>query len=368
MDIKIIKKALVALALLISGHETASAASPWIPNQTSGPVDLWSDDSFVCQIPVGDSSCKGFFLPNDRPWKLRFDLASGSSFVFYGTTVHICIQETGLSDCYGGWHPPTGSGADWYAGWEAQQQKNYPEAIRLYTQALSAINSFSYQRLEILYNRGVAAWLSGDNALVVSDLSEIVDDLDIRESDDLYINARYFRGHAHRTLGNLDLAAEDYSAVIRYSDFPDTYKWRGVVYLLKKNWDLAIVDFTVLIARMADKNSGGITDANPFYERGYAHYRKGDYIRALADYNDAIRLNSKISNFFYERGMVWQKMENWSAAIADYSEAIRLQPNFWSAFYRRGLVLKKLGDTAKGEADLVAALKINPDAASSLDD
>ena len=47
---------------------------------------------------------------------------------------------------------------------------------------------------------------------------------------------------------------------------------------------------------------------------------------ALADLNEAIRLNPTDASAFAWRGRVWRVREDFDKAIADFNEAIRLDP------------------------------------------
>lgn len=67
-----------------------------------------------------------------------------------------------------------------------------------------------------------------------------------------------------------------------------------------------------------------------------AHAGCGNYDRALADYDEAIRLNPKDANAFYNRGVTHAMKYDNDRAIADYDEAIRLNPKDAKAFNNRG--------------------------------
>jgi tetratricopeptide (TPR) repeat protein len=45
--------------------------------------------------------------------------------------------------------------------------------------------------------------------------------------------------------------------------------------------------------------------ARVYCRRGTASHRKGDYDRAIADFDRAIRLDRKVSLTYIERGAVW---------------------------------------------------------------
>jgi tetratricopeptide (TPR) repeat protein len=63
---------------------------------------------------------------------------------------------------------------------------------------------------------------------------------------------------------------------------------------------------------------------------------------------------------FYNRALAYENKEDYGRAIADYDEALRLDPNDADALLYRGLDKQRLGDKAGGEADIAAAKRINP--------
>lgn len=55
------------------------------------------------------------------------------------------------------------------------------------------------------------------------------------------------------------------------------------------------------------------------------------YEEALADFNRAIKLDSKYSWAFAERGKTYQNMKRYTEALADFNRAIELDPkNDWA--------------------------------------
>jgi tetratricopeptide (TPR) repeat protein len=55
------------------------------------------------------------------------------------------------------------------------------------------------------------------------------------------------------------------------------------------------------------RRSGLTPTAVEFINRGNAWFETGDNDRAIADYGEAIRLNSKLAVAFYDRAMVWRQ-------------------------------------------------------------
>ena len=60
--------------------------------------------------------------------------------------------------------------------------------------------------------------------------------------------------------------------------------------------------------------------------RGDAWRDKGDFDKAMADFNESLRLDPNDSLAYHRRGYAWQSMGDFDKAIADHSEAIRLDP------------------------------------------
>lgn len=85
--------------------------------------------------------------------------------------------------------------------------------------------------------------------------------------------------------------------------------------------------------------------------------------RALADFNEAIRLDPKNPVAYFERGkfhLSLSESDVASKAIADFSEAIRRDPKFVEALSSRASAYTNRRDHAKAYADLTAALAIAP--------
>lgn len=63
---------------------------------------------------------------------------------------------------------------------------------------------------------------------------------------------------------------------------------------------------------------------------------------------------------FSNRGVAYYERGEYDRAIQNYDQAIKLNPNHAGAYYNRSLAKKQKGDQAGAEADLAAARKINP--------
>ncbi len=66
--------------------------------------------------------------------------------------------------------------------------------------------------------------------------------------------------------------------------------------------------------------------AKALINRGVAYAAKGDFGRAIADYDSSIRLNPKDSLAYNGRGNAKRQKPDVARAIADYTKAIALGP------------------------------------------
>ena len=94
--------------------------------------------------------------------------------------------------------------------------------------------------------------------------------------------------------------------------------------------------------------------------RGEAYVHKGDFARAIADFDQAIALDPKDADAYYNRGWAYDEKGELDRAIADYTKAIALDPNDADHYYGRGWAYQNKGDKDKAIADYRKALEIDP--------
>ncbi|WP_019502863.1 tetratricopeptide repeat-containing serine protease family protein [Pseudanabaena sp. PCC 6802] len=110
--------------------------------------------------------------------------------------------------------------------------------------------------------------------------------------------------------------------------------------------------------------------ADAYFKRGYARsvihkFDVREKIQAIVDYDQAIRLNPNYADVYNERGINRSALGDKQGAIADYDQAIRLNPNYASAYYNRGIDRFDLGDKQGAIADYDQAIRLNPNYASA---
>jgi tetratricopeptide (TPR) repeat protein len=211
-----------------------------------------------------------------------------------------------------------------------------------------------------------------------------------KKSAELYNN----RGLAQLDVGEFSSSVRDFGEAIKLNPkFSFAYNNRGIAYSRYKQFEAAIKDFTraieidpkfvdaymsragVLIAEKNDLD-GGLRDYDKaisldannwkaYSARGEAMRLKGNLDQAMADHEEAIRLNPNPESFL-NRALAWKAKGDLDRAIADYDDAILLNPNYAPAYAARGAILKLKGDLDRSLADLDKAVSLNPKSATFL--
>ena len=155
-----------------------------------------------------------------------------------------------------------------------------------------------------------------------------------------------------------DLRIGGCTAVIQSGNFAGKYlAWsftgRGNAYSTKGQYDRAIADYDQAIRL---NPSHGIA----FYNRGYAWRAKGEYDRSIADYDQAIQLDPNFSAAFNNRGTAYDDKKDYDRAIADYDQAIRLDPNYARAFNNRGNAYAAKGAYTRAALDFDEVTRLQP--------
>jgi tetratricopeptide (TPR) repeat protein len=137
------------------------------------------------------------------------------------------------------------------------------------------------------------------------------------------------------------------------ADLAWAYNNRGLAWRAKGDTDRAIADYNEAI-RLDPKV------APPFNNCGLAWRAKGDLERAMADYNEAIRIDPKYAPPYINRGKARGDNGELDRAIADYDEAIRVDPKFALSYYNRGKTWSDKGELDRAIADYNEAIRLDP--------
>ena len=123
------------------------------------------------------------------------------------------------------------------------------------------------------------------------------------------------------------------------------------------------VQKTSLSAQVADlskKLEQSKTDPQLYYTRGLACLKLRKTKEAIADFNDAIRLNPQMSSAYVNRGLAYSSEKLYDKAIADYTAGLAVNSQNASAYYRRGLAYDHSAKYRAALADYQMAQRLNP--------
>ncbi len=94
--------------------------------------------------------------------------------------------------------------------------------------------------------------------------------------------------------------------------------------------------------------------------RGSFQSQKGEYEKAAADYDEAIKINPRNALAYVYRGVILDDGGESDDALKDYAEAIRINPREYLAYCCRGMAFFRQGDAGDALTDLARAIEINP--------
>ncbi|MBD3397653.1 AAA family ATPase [Candidatus Micrarchaeota archaeon] len=98
-----------------------------------------------------------------------------------------------------------------------------------------------------------------------------------------------------------------------------------------------------------------------YFNRALSYYQLKNYDKAIADYTEAAELDPKNPIIFNNKGDAFYRKQDYTSAIKDYDKAIMLNPNYLKAYYNRALSYASLEDYEKAVEDFTKVLQLKPD-------
>ena len=101
-------------------------------------------------------------------------------------------------------------------------------------------------------------------------------------------------------------------------------------------------------------------DTWALWMRGIGWQEKGEFDRAIKDYDECIRLDPASSSYFNSRGLAYSAKQDFDRAIKDYDEAVRLHPNYVTAYRDRAAAHSAKKDYDRAVKDYDEAIRLDP--------
>lgn len=99
--------------------------------------------------------------------------------------------------------------------------------------------------------------------------------------------------------------------------------------------------------------------SEPYFFRGLAKLNLDDYEGAIQDFSQAIELNPNYFHAYVYRGIAYQNLKRLEEALKDFEEAIAIEPGNAYVYANRGIAKAELGDLQEAEKDYSKALRID---------
>jgi tetratricopeptide (TPR) repeat protein len=135
------------------------------------------------------------------------------------------------------------------------------------------------------------------------------------------------------------------------------YNNRGNAYMTKGEYDRAVQDYDQSIKLNPNY-------ARAFNNRGVAYQKKGEYDRAINDFDQSIKLNPQYANAFANRAQTYLNKGEYERAVLDYDEAGRLKPTLEAVWSGRCWTRAIIGQLQAALSDCNEALRLKPDSAT----
>jgi tetratricopeptide (TPR) repeat protein len=238
----------------------------------------------------------------------------------------------------------------------------YDRAIADFDQALKLRRSFI-----TLSNRGLAYQAKGEYERAIQDYDDAIT---IVPS---YADALNNRGDAYRSKGELDRAIADYDrAIALRPGHAGAIASRRLAYQSKGQTGANLESVSPL------KAAGDPTDSRPtgrataplpawpsqdafsLYNQGRTFLSQKDYDRAIAQFDEAIKLDPKYILAFNARGLAYAGKSRHDDAIADYDRAIALDPDYAAGYLNRANAYRSKGRDDRAIVDFDRAIELSP--------
>ena len=157
-------------------------------------------------------------------------------------------------------------------------------------------------------------------------------------------------------IGEYESADSTYARLLSiYPNYANAYLGRAQLRMMQHDTVAAIADIDKSIA--ASKNLPGAYVMRAEINMQY----KKDFNAALADMNEAIKLEPHYAGYFINRAYMKYNLDDYFGAMADYDYALQLDPTNLTAHFNRGLLRTEVGDNNKAIDDFGYVLRSEPD-------
>ncbi|MDE6265765.1 MAG: tetratricopeptide repeat protein [Muribaculaceae bacterium] len=160
---------------------------------------------------------------------------------------------------------------------------------------------------------------------------------------------------AEQDMEDYEASRKTFTALLdKYPNYDNAYVGRARLNILTGDTVAALAD----LDRATSLNKNLV---NAYVLRADISIKKEqNYEQALADMNEAIKLQPRFAGFFINRAFLRYHLDDYFGAMADYDYAIGLDPTNNVAYFNRGLLRAEVHDNDKAIADFSRVIQMDP--------
>ncbi|MDD5085168.1 MAG: tetratricopeptide repeat protein [Candidatus Omnitrophica bacterium] len=132
-----------------------------------------------------------------------------------------------------------------------------------------------------------------------------------------------------------------------------SYNIRGINYKDKGDFDRALADYNKATELNPDY-------AEPYSNRASIYALRKEFDKSIEDFTRMIELKPENSEVYANRGLAYNMRGELDKAVSDFDKAIELDPINVRAYFNRGVAYKDKGDIDKAISDWTKAIELNP--------
>ncbi len=159
----------------------------------------------------------------------------------------------------------------------------------------------------------------------------------------------------HHQEGRTGLAIQTLNdAINRYSDSASLHAVRGSIYLERGEFTRALADFEAGVK--LDPNN-----AELLVNRAQAYRQFGRVEQAMSDLNKAIQLEPDLVAARFNRGAMLYSLSDFSGAFKDFDHCIAIDPHNAAPYFNRASAQEAMGNYSKAIADMQRFIELTDD-------
>ncbi len=161
---------------------------------------------------------------------------------------------------------------------------------------------------------------------------------------------------AYRDLEEFQLSLNHFKKALELRpEFPQAWNNMGTVYLLLRQWDLAINCFQMAVGDILYR-----TPNFAYNNLGLAYIKKEQYQEAIASFRKALKSAPSYSPALTNMGIALERMNRWEEAVDTYKNAISVDPEYPASHFNLGRLYMRLNRNSEAAEELHQTIKLDP--------